>query len=469
MGGSRVARLSTHLLLVSIVALVSYHRIHLHLLMRATTLRNVISINSPLDASFLAPHLTPKSNSYKKHPATIFSEQSSSSPPWAFFYNIYMPPDEGNATLVYHILDEQLHQVGISHAAMYQNKSLTVYYNTIGHSVNQSFMEETCRRWNSKMKCVHMEHFDQAFEEKTLARVHEYCHHHPEERVGYIHNKGSFNSRNSRNEWWRRYMTLAVTHRDCLKPPDDFCDICGLNFYATPFIHYSGNFFTAKCSYINKLLPIEEFRERMSSLANITNEYEQQGRFLFHTFRNQDTYLGLDRYASEAWPGSHPSVAACDLSAARRVDFWKKERGDAFDHLNFSLAPRSTDPSGKFLHTRRTLRNKPTYLMREYWLLAGNMFKWIRLYGDVPPKTSWVWSFFPDGNIWLNGYKEFGKDVVESLLDPFAMKDGNLSLPMYFNVTKYPHATQEMFQRRTRQKARRLRRKNKEKTVKVPA
>ncbi|KAG7373323.1 hypothetical protein IV203_034047 [Nitzschia inconspicua] len=462
------ARLGLQLLFLSTVASIFNYRLyHQFFIESATGTASVINSRN-LDLSFSPPLMT--ANKVGTEDISLssplfssdISESFSTSPPWAFFYNVYMPSNQGkvkiNAALVNHILDEQLHQVGTSYAATYGNTSMTLYYNTIGHPINHSSFQEKCHKWNPRMKCIHMKHYDQAFEEKTLASVHQYCQEQPHHRVGYIHNKGSFNSRNSRNHWWRRHMTMAVTDRDCMHPPDNSCDICGLNFYALPFIHFSGNFFTARCSYINKLLPIEEFRDRMSVLANQTKEYEQQGRFLFHTFPRRDTYLGLDRYASEAWPGSHPSVVACDLSTERKVDFWKKSQPDAFHYWNFSLAPRSTDPSGKFLHVRRTLRNKSTYLMREYWLLAGNIFKWIHLYDTVPHKTSWVWNFFPNGEVWRNGYTLFGNDVVESLLGPFAMKDGNLSLPIYENVTKYHFSQLKLDEKRARQRARRRRR-----------
>jgi hypothetical protein len=223
--------------------------------------------------------------------------------------------------------------------------------------------------------------------------------------------------------------------------------MCGLNFYTTPWIHFSGNFFTAKCSYIKKLLPIDEFGRRISDLADKTIEYEKQGRFLFHMSLGSsvETYLGKGRYANEVWPASHPSLVACDLSIPRQVDFWKKPRGSPEEFLqywNFSLAPRQNDTRGRFLHIRRTLRNQATYRMREYYLLAGNIFKWIHLYGEVPPESSWIWSYFPDGEEWINGWNMWKKDVVEVLLDPFAMQDGNLSDPIFKNITKYPNQYQ---------------------------
>jgi hypothetical protein len=258
-------------------------------------------------------------------------------------------------------------------------------------------------------------------------------------------------------------MTMAITDPQCIEPPDPKCDMCGLNFYVLPWLHFSGNFFMARCTYINRLLPMEEFGDKMSELAVQTTEYEQQGRFLFHIFRNKDTYMGLDRYASEAWAGSHPSLVACDLSTERKVDFWKRFQHDARASWNFSLFPRPDDQRGRFLHVRRTLRNKATYRMREYYLLAGNVFKWIHLYGQVPPKTSWVWKHFPDGDDWWEGHRLFGDKVVEALLDGFALQDGNLSLPIHANVTKHDQDFRHYAERKERQKQRRTKRREREK------
>jgi hypothetical protein len=233
-------------------------------------------------------------------------------------------------------------------------------------------------------------------------------------------------------------MTLAISDEQCIQPPDDTCEMCGLNFYALPWLHFSGNFFTAKCSYISKLLPIDEFQTKMSELAVRIKDYETQSRFMFEIMHgNHDMYIGVNRYANEVWAGSHPSLVACDLSVERKIDFWKQPQPYIKDHWNFSLAPRPTDIRGRDMHIRRTLRNKATWRMREYYLLAGNMLKWIHLYNDIPFNSSWVWDYFPDGDIWKDGYYVFGKHVVESLLDPYAIHDGNFSLPIFDNVIKY--------------------------------
>ena len=413
--------------------------------------------------------------------------------PWAVFYNIYIPPtnltnrklDGGfvltNMTEGIAVIREQLGQVGSSYAAnYYQNNNnnnnngrdgdtrikattksssttprLKVYYNTIGEPINKTLLDDVICRDENNLDCTHMNHYRFAYEDKTLNRLHQYCHANPDHRVIYMHSKGTYHDRGGRNAYWRRHMTHAVTHRDCMVPPDDTCDMCGLMFFATPWLHFSGNFFTARCRYINKLLPIHDFMEKMNVLHVTTNKYQRQERFLFWIFKNQASYMALGRYASEAWSGSHPSIVACDMSEVRSIDFWKKEvpQREIEANFNFSLAPRATDARGKYLHIRRTKRNKETNLVREYYLLAGNLFKWINLYnGEIPPKKSWVWDFFPNGDIWWNGWLRYGDDVVLGVIDPYAIQDGNLS-QWPSEVQKYHSRERKIEEREKRRNA----------------
>jgi hypothetical protein len=59
--------------------------------------------------------------------------------------------------------------------------------------------------------------------------------------------------------------------------------------------------------------------------------------------------------------------------------------------------------------------------VREYYLMAGNLYRWWELYGTVPPSTSWVWSWFPDGDAWHDKVMEYGGgavDIVTSAYKP---------------------------------------------------
>lgn len=407
------------------------------------------------------------------------------SPPWALFYNIFVPlnendndaapsSDTANHTSSQHhlseaqrgalnIVREQLGQIRHSYAAQRyfssHNKTLHVFYNSIGTPLDSNYMNDVCQSDPSHahitpLNCIPMHHYASAFEEVTLQRVWEYCQDFPHHKVMYMHSKGSYNSRGGRNLHWRRHMTHAIGHEDCIESLSSTsltnatmtttttrttqqpqqCNMCGLVFNPIPWIHYSGNFFTADCGYIRQLLPLDRYRQQMNELANLTrHEHMKHHRILFQLWPDKDAYLGLERYASEAWPGSHPDLIPCDLSLDRAIDSWKKERvpapaapsiamlrsnnatmnhtwttspiGNVEHLLQVSVAPRASEPRGKDMFMRK-YRYDDSRRLREYYLLAGNMLKWHYLYGTVPRNTSWVWSFYPDGATWRRAHEE---------------------------------------------------------------
>lgn len=396
------------------------------------------------------------------------SLSSSSSPPWAVFYNVFVPPDPINSTSTLDpyssssskptpeqarkIIREQLGQISKSYAAQaYSNLTLHVFYNSIGSPLDPAWMKRVCagnraqkrNSYNGALKCHNIRHYPHdmnIFEEVTLQRAWDYCHAFPQHKIIYLHSKGSYNSRGGRNHFWRRHMTHAVTHQQCLERvfsssmADSSCDMCGLVFNPLPWIHYSGNFFTAECRYIRKLLPLPTYRKQMALLAHqITRPYANASRLLFQLFPDKDAYLGLERYASEHWPGSHPSLRACDLSKIREINFWKTERapstepGQVLDTsamqqwLKWSRAPRETEASGLDL-VPKSYRDDISQRMREYYFLAGHTLKWTFLYNDLPSPDSWVWKFYPDGERWKSEY--YGEDadnVIMKLLNPYAI------------------------------------------------
>jgi len=427
--------------------------------------------SSPPDDAQLKKQPQPPSNCQDVPPInfTDFLQHQSeadiymSHPPWAVFYNIYTRPEseqqEGAKVSVRQalkIVEEQLAQLAVSYAARKYasaDMKLPIYFNTIGSPLAKRYTNKFCNKHRDYMTCTHMQHYDSAFEEVTLQRVHDYCHAFPLNRVVYIHSKGTYNIRGrirkgGKNQYWRRHMTHAVSHQDCLEPPDTSCNLCGLVFTPLPWLHFSGNFFTADCGYIRKLLPLTQYRHKLRDLASITRQQASDSHLTFQLFPPSDAYLGLDRYASEHWPGSHPDLVPCDLSLKRSINFWKRDItsvdsintlneslsvadvatamnasgsassdtsssseslivGNMEEYLNFSLAPRPlVDPQPM----KNVAKDKR---IREYFLLAGNLLKWNYLYGGsaLPSEQSWIWSFFPDGEEW----KSYSNDETSKL------------------------------------------------------
>ena len=91
----------------------------------------------------------------------------------------------------------------------------------------------------------------------------------------------------------------------------------------------------------------------------------------------------------------------------------------------WGLAPqRSSAPLG-YLHiddNESRLKWKRDVRMREYYYLAGNLYRWYKLYNKVPDDNSWVWNWYPDGHVW-NVYVAFwGHDVVNEITKEFVDK-----------------------------------------------
>ena len=178
--------------------------------------------------------------------SSLFSVQDpSTSPPFAIFYNIYIPTELDKETIEQSlaIVDDQMAQVGASYAASYKNKPVNVFYNTVGKRgvLIDQYMALVCSD-RSNMRCLHMDHYDEGFEDLTLQRVYDYCqtHREPGHQIIYMHNKGSFHP-GGENHWWRRHMTLAVTDKKCLvNPANNTCNTCGLVFFGVWAMMYPG-------------------------------------------------------------------------------------------------------------------------------------------------------------------------------------------------------------------------------------
>jgi hypothetical protein len=398
--------------------------------------------------------------------AFTFSLDSLTSPPFVVFYNIYLHPNRTDLGIG--IVKEQLGQVAKSYAAQShthdngggspkERKRLTIYYNTVGaapalHSkTTYNMIDNVCA--SHGLDCRYMQHYESGFEEVTLQRAHDFCTQtttaaaaaaavpekengddndggdddHTDIRVVYMHNKGSFTD-TSVNKFWRRHLTMAVTSQHCLQPANDTCNVCGLQFWPMWIPFFPGNFWAAKCSYVTKLVPARNYSSVTASLKDRVTELVQQEKLSIELFppdkfpAEPDRY-GLDRFAAEHWIGSHPQLVPCDLSDTASIHYWyTKDRNQT--ELNFAMAPRRPLRAPLKLWPVMTdmkkvklkVLNSPELRSKEYFLLPGYIFKWYALYQEFPPASSWVWSWFPDGELWQDRIAMHGTKLIDWML-----------------------------------------------------
>ena len=346
----------------------------------------------------------------------------------AVFYHIFIPETVEGKQNSLRIVREQLQQLRDSQTA------ITVYFNTIGtnpsNDLNANVISQVCTELN--MPCHAMEHYEQGMEDKTLQKLHDYCTLHPDDgdhQVAYIHNKGSYSTK-ALNEAWRYQMTQAVSSSQCLQATassnhNDQCNLCGLFFSAERGLFMAGNMWTSHCSYIRQLKPLDQFTQAMHDVTAEALMERLRYKLVMTTQEIRAGVFGIDRYATEFWVGSHPTLQPCDFSKAvpvipNKFDLtdmflsWLRQMGGNYQqplqphwfvekapHLQLRLNEK-TDVS-KFKDVR----------LREYFLMAGNLFKWFYLYGQAPPLDSWVYQWFPDGQLWQNAVRQHGNHSVD--------------------------------------------------------
>lgn len=197
------------------------------------------------------------------------------------FYNMYAagPDYEG-------IVQNQINTIKRSGLI---NRLGKIFYATMGSS-GESFEIDN-------PKYVHIAHYGDVGEEvQTLSLLYDFCYENPSSKVLYFHDKGSYHHSYA-NVKICAILNCYVLNPYCIDALDDH-DTCGWRISPTPFIHYSGNFWWARCSYINTLI------HPMVQTTNQTyNELE----------KTLNECVGTrERYFAESWIGTAPTIHPAD-------------------------------------------------------------------------------------------------------------------------------------------------------------
>jgi len=340
------------------------------------------------------------------------------------FYNFFIPDESEGVKHAIEVITEQLGQVASSLRKMEKdNRSAALFYNLIGNerAFPPESMKTLCSKLHSRLSCEQIGFYETASESVTLQDIYDFCQNDDaaDVRVSYIHSKGSYHQTEV-NKYWRRALTDAVVHPDCLFPPDDQCNVCGAQFYTRFSTMYPGNMWTAKCSYVKKLLPpIEggEYDQRKKESVIKFLKYRLWGQLNSTLLEDRVDYFGLGRYRLEHWIGSHPSIQPCELHR-QNVTFAQMITEDITPaHYEWGMGPRRNEVVDEFPEARERIKEDEDAQFREYFFLPGNLLKWFTLYGSegVPTQSSWAWKFFPGGDKWKKLVSRYGENAVEEM------------------------------------------------------
>ncbi|KAL7432313.1 hypothetical protein ACHAXH_002531 [Discostella pseudostelligera] len=341
------------------------------------------------------------------------------------FYNLYIPDETEGVQHVIEVVNEQLGQVSTSLKQLPRHqRRAVVFYNVIGNAsaFSEKKMKRLCNELKPKLHCKQIGHYEVASESVTLQEIYDYCQDDDvaDARVTYLHAKGSYHQ-TVVNTNWRRTLTDAVVHRDCLFPPDDQCNVCGAQFYTRFATMFPGNMWTAKCSYIKQLLPPLEggVYDKLKNESIIKFlKYRLWGQLKTTLLKDRVDYFGLGRYRLEHWIGSHPSIVPCELHSVD-VNLESMIIGKVTpDDYDWGMGPRREDVVDELKEAKALLKGDEDAQFREYFFLPGNLLKWFTLYGSkgIPEEDSWQWDFFPGGERWKVLVDEYKENAVEEMV-----------------------------------------------------
>mmetsp|Transcript_45794 Transcript_45794/g.139123 ORF Transcript_45794/g.139123 Transcript_45794/m.139123 type:complete len:439 (-) Transcript_45794:229-1545(-) len=345
--------------------------------------------------------------------------------PGPVFYNVFVPPDDpaGRANAL-DIVREQLDQIDSSARA----RDLPIYYALAG-DLSASVELETMCRANGRRECSQLWAEEEGNEYKTLQRVYEYCRDLPRGEsptktrgnnssvwVTYFHNKGSFHP-SPENTVQRQMTTKAAFSDACQSAPGDMCNVCSARFSPQPFLHSSGNIWTADCEYVRELIPPLYFFPAMEDVfdekVDVVLGWANGGKgwrddrtsspssleyFAPAPYRSNQKpqiydkiwFTGQGRFSMEHWVHSHPNQRPCDVYPGQ------------WNVAHEKLPPSGTDwvPELRRAPRRHSLEDYEYGVMErmreDAWYCGSDsrLYEFERLYGERPTEDNWFWRFY---------------------------------------------------------------------------
>eukprot|EP00934_Nitzschia_sp_Nitz4_P001464 Nitzschia sp. Nitz4//scaffold422_size12231//2454//3710//NITZ4_008995-RA/size12231-processed-gene-0.2-mRNA-1//1//CDS//3329551572//1464//frame0 len=325
------------------------------------------------------------------------------------FYNLFVPP--GNLTYTQQIVQEQLDQIAIS------DKNSTLLITLIGSEAGlrsqvRTYVLTHCPSKLYPDACQIRQEVEEGEEGLTLQALWEYCQVSPlpsndsDMLVTYIHDKGSYHPTDT-NDMARRMATKsALECRNELihaKNPK-MCNTCASVFHVFPQYLVNANMWTARCSYIRRLIEPTDYPSRVQDMFDQTLNHSHRQNLhpnvCLKPPQQAPNLWGIGRYALEKWAFSHPFLKPCNVLSIP----------EGSDEL-FQDKPNWKPRLRKAPHTNAKTLGITGGPYKSSWArLTGRLFEWNYLYGNVPPANSWVWKFYKG---YENGTEGFYRSCLQ--------------------------------------------------------
>ncbi len=168
-----------------------------------------------------------------KHDTSTLTHTDTNQKRMAVFYNTYQNPND--TSIARDIIYYQLKTINKSPLA-----NSTVYYSRLGDLTQFPMIK--CLN-EGRRTCIELVAKEKGDEIETIQPLYEYCVQNHNDRVVYMHSKGSF-TRSKSNRILMKILMKAITSEDCLlemgRTNGYDCNTCSTQFNGFP-VHYPGN------------------------------------------------------------------------------------------------------------------------------------------------------------------------------------------------------------------------------------
>ena len=342
------------------------------------------------------------------------------------FYQITIPNAFKKQAL--DVLSEQLKEIAdrLYGTTETIKKMTLLYYSLSGddESLAAKSVGDFCRR--QSIICHELGAFnDDRIDGNTLESLFNFCDANQDHEVVYLSNQLSAHGADVFESNRTKTITAHVLSKDCrLAQHDTSCNVCGSEFYALPFMSFLGNMFVAKCSYVKNLSSPRSFMAERRELAGDVLMDELKKRLVTGFMNNLDSpyVLGVHQYSTRHWIGSHPDLVPCDVAPKQstngptgQIELARLQA----PRRNIALQEDIEDANRKDSDVRSSEAGR----VREYMYLAGRILQWLHHYRRVPGDSSWVWTYFPDGDMWKSAVAIYGTNAITKVSQQYIVDE----------------------------------------------
>ena len=336
------------------------------------------------------------------------------------FYQITIP--DTSKTQALDVLNEQLQVIaeGLDETTKATPKTTLLYYFLSGDdgSLAAKTVDDFCRR-NSGVRCHQLGAFDdERIDGNTLEDLFNFCSANQDREVIYLSTQLSVRGADLFEANKTKTITAHVLSKDCQLAQDANCNVCGSEFYALPFMSFVGNMFAARCNYVKNLSSPRAFMAERREVAGDVLMGELKKHLVTGFMKNLDSpyVLGVHQYSTRHWIGSQPDLVPCDVAPLQsQIELTRSQA----PRRNIALHEDIEDAN----HKDSEVKSSESRRVREYLYLAGNIMKWHHHYSRVPGDSSWVWSYFPDGDMWKSAVAIVGENAISRVSKQYIVEE----------------------------------------------